>query len=76
MSTSLLELALSLLLSAAASVGQPPTTAPSSFVPATETVAQPMSESAVARREARTARISLSDPYYSFSRAKRAAAKD
>lgn len=76
MSTSLLDLALSLLLSTAASVGQPSTSVQPNYLPATESAAQPASESAAARRQARAARVSLTDPYYSFSRARRAAAKD
>jgi hypothetical protein len=75
MSTSLLDLALSLLLSTASSIGQPSTSVQPNYLPATESAAQPVSEAA-ARRQARAARVSLTDPYYSFSRARRAASKD
>ena len=75
MSTSLLDLALSLLLSTAASVGQPATSVQPGYLPATESAARPAPDAA-ARRQARAARVSLTDPYYSFSRARRAATRD
>lgn len=72
MSTSLLDLALSLLLGAAASVGQPANLATTGYLPVAEPAAQPVAESVAVRRQPRGARISLADPYYSFSRARRA----
>lgn len=72
MSTSLLDLALSLLLGAAASVGQPANLAPAGYLPGAEPAAHPVTEPVATRRSARAARISLADPYYSFSRARRA----
>lgn len=77
MSTSLLDLALSLLLSTAASVGQPAASVQPGYLPAPEsTAARPASDAVAARRQARAARVSLTDPYYSFSRARRAATRD
>ena len=76
MSTSLLDLALSLLLSTAASVGQPATSAQPGYLPVNETAPTRPVLDANARRQARAARVSLTDPYYSFSRARRAATRD
>lgn len=78
MNSTLLQLALNLLMTTAASIGQPPS--PAGALPYAS--ANPPEQSAQApspseqRRHARAARISLLDPYYSFSRAKRVASKD
>ena len=76
MTTSLLDLALSLLLSTAASIGQPAPAAQLLDAAPTNIGGPSSAEAAATRRQARSARVSLMDPYYSFSRAKRAAAKD
>ncbi|HRG15976.1 MAG TPA: hypothetical protein PLB00_08260 [Pseudomonadota bacterium] len=76
MTTSLLDLALSLLLSTAASIGQPATSVQPGYPAAIETPSRPAAESVLPRRQARAARVSLTDPYYSFSRARRANVKD
>lgn len=78
MNSTLLQLAFNLLMTTAASIGQPPS--PSSALP--YAAATPHEQSAQVaspieqRRQARAARVSLLDPYYSFSRAKRVASKD
>ena len=75
MSTSLLDLALSLLLSTAASIGQPAASVQSTYPMASET-ARPSTETNIVRRPARAARVSLTDPYYRFGRARRVNVKD
>lgn len=76
MTTSLLDLALSLLLSTAASIGQPAASVQPGYPAAGETASRPTVETVVPRRQARAARVSLTDPYYSFSRARRVNVKD
>lgn len=78
MNNTLLQLALNLLLTTAASIGQPPSPAsalPYASNPPNERLAlEPATTNA--RRQARAARVSLLDPYYSFSRARRGVSKD
>ncbi|HQW81965.1 MAG: hypothetical protein IPF83_08260 [Rhodanobacteraceae bacterium] len=75
MTTSLLDLALSLLLTTAASIGHAAPAAQFGQAEVMDTRPPIRVEAAVTRRQARAARISLMDPYYSFSRAKRVTAK-
>jgi hypothetical protein len=78
MSQTLLQVAFNLLLSTAAHVAQP--AAPqvqAEFPMPAERAAPTLTHAATTtQRPLRGARVSLLDPYYSFSRARRAAVKD
>lgn len=76
MSTSLLDLALNLLLGAAASIGQPAAAAQDVYPATGDTRAGSAFEAAASRRQARGARVSLTDPYYSFRRTRRSDVRD
>ena len=72
MNAALLNLIGNLLLTTAASIG-PQAPAPADAVFArSDSATEASASAATQRRQARAARISLADPYYSFSRAKRA----
>lgn len=76
MSTSLLDLALNLLLGVAASVGQTSTAAEPGYLPTPESKQPTIAVDAEVRRQGRAARVRLTDPYYSFSRTRRTATRD
>jgi hypothetical protein len=77
MNQTLLQLVLNLLLTTAASIGQP--AAPQVGIDYAATPAPTLADespAAAVRRSDRAARVSLVNPYYSFGRAKRVASKD
>ena len=71
MSTSLFQLLTQLLLVTASSLGAPDSGGQIEALVATEAAATVATPAAEQRARDRAARISLADPYYSFSRAKR-----
>ena len=69
----LLNLFGNLLLTTAASLGpQTPVSSDALFAQAEPVATEASTSASMQRRQARAARISLADPYYSFSRVKRA----